>query len=89
MPSLLVKEISADLLREVNYLASKAGQTQREWVIEQLVKAVEAPEKPAPTASDIDFEPEPPRPPPVKKTKPEMPAGLSNTQMQRWIREHR
>ncbi len=40
MPSLLVKEISADLLREVNYLASKAGQTQREWVIEQLVKQI-------------------------------------------------
>ena len=52
---------------------------------------VDAPEKPAPleppTASVMDFEPEPP--PAVRKAKPEMPAGLSNTQMQRWLREHR
>lgn len=101
MPSLLVKEISADLLREVNYAASKAGQTQREWVIEQLGHAVSAkakakiPEKVSPTESQhtpslVEWDgPEPPKATSTKKPKPEMPSGLSNTQMQRWIREHR
>jgi len=39
MANLLVKEISAELLREVNYAASGEGLTQREWVIQELGKA--------------------------------------------------
>jgi hypothetical protein len=32
--------IEADLLTEVSYVARKRGMTQREWVLEQLAKAV-------------------------------------------------
>lgn len=37
--NLLVKEISKELLAEVNYAASMAGKTQREWVIKVLTEA--------------------------------------------------
>ncbi len=40
MPNLLVKEIGADLLREVNYAASGEGMTQRQWVLKVLLEAV-------------------------------------------------
>lgn len=39
MANLLVKEISTELLAEVNYAARMAGKTQREWVIEILERA--------------------------------------------------
>lgn len=45
MPSLLVKDIPADLLREVNYAASKVGLTQREWVLGTLALAIQEPAK--------------------------------------------
>ena len=41
MANLLVKEISSELLREVNYAASGVGLTQREWVLKVLMEAVE------------------------------------------------
>jgi len=72
---------------------AKGSGIQRTHAVSPRKAKVDAPEKPVPlkpeTASDIDFEPEPPKPTPAKKSKPEMPSGLSNTQMQRWIREHR
>lgn len=40
MPNILVKEISAELLREVNYAASGEGLTQREWILKILAKEV-------------------------------------------------
>ena len=40
MPSLLVKNLDASLLREVNYAASKAELTQRDWVVKVLERAV-------------------------------------------------
>ncbi len=127
MPSLNIRDVTPETMKEIRVAAAHSGESIRDWVLlaieGKLGKSitfggeingpglapdsakglgiqrthavsprkaeVDAPEKPAPTASDIDFEPEPPKPPSVKKTKPEMPAGLSNTQMQRWIREHR
>lgn len=39
MANLLVKEISSELLREVNYAAAGKGLNQREWVIQVLEEA--------------------------------------------------
>lgn len=40
MPSLLLKNIDASLLREINYAAAKAELTQRDWVISVLCMEV-------------------------------------------------
>jgi len=79
---------------------AKGTGIQRTHAVSPKKAKVDAPEKPAPLESKdsvaekgkalMEWDgPEPEPPPPVKKPKPEMPSGLSNTQMQRWIREHR
>lgn len=40
MPSLLLKNVDASLLREINYAAAKAELTQRDWAISVLGSAV-------------------------------------------------
>jgi hypothetical protein len=39
MSSLLVKNVTKEWLREINYAAAKADKTQRDWIIEVLAAA--------------------------------------------------
>jgi hypothetical protein len=65
MSSLLVKNIDVSLLREINYAASKAELTQRDWVIKILTEATNGNRKFTKRASRSSGQPEYPDPPQV------------------------